>query len=185
MKLIVGLGNPGQHYAETRHNVGADIISVLANKIGLQINRTSLKSEWGRGNINGYPVIFAKPLTYMNLSGEAVLALKHYFKIDINDILVVTDDFSLSFGKLRFRGKGSAGGHNGLKSIGACLGTQDFQRLKVGIDKPLANLAITDFVLGRFPQEQRDQFESVAKSAGEAILNWIQYGLDDSMRKFH
>lgn len=185
MKLIVGLGNPGKRFEGTRHNVGAEIVSAYADNQHIVINRTSLKSEWGRANIAGEPVIVARPVTYMNLSGEAVLALKQYFKIELNDILIVSDDFSLPLGKLRFRAKGSAGGHNGLKSIINSLGTNEFQRLKAGIDGPPSVMAVSDYVLGRFRAEDNDMLNDMMNHAVKAIACWVADGLDQAMRRFH
>lgn len=185
MYLIVGLGNPGKRYAHTRHNIGFDSVTALSERLNLQLNRSSLNAEWGRGNVQGQSLIIAKPVTYMNRSGEAVQAVKNYFKIQENNMIVVVDDFSLPLGKLRFRAQGSAGGHNGLKSIINHLGHQSFQRLKLGIDPPPAPMAVTDYVLGHFRPDELEKVSALKQQAVEALLHWLQHGLPDAMRRFH
>ncbi len=184
MKLIVGLGNPGSTYTGTRHNLGAELIETLAREHHIPLNRNSLKSLWGRANLAGQSLLLALPLTYMNLSGEAVLALTQYFKIKLEDLLVVVDDFSLPLGKLRFRGQGSAGGHNGLKSITASLGTNSFQRLKIGIGPLPAVSEVTNFVLGKFTSEERQTLVASLAKAEQAVLSWIEVGLEKSREQF-
>jgi PTH1 family peptidyl-tRNA hydrolase len=185
VKLIVGLGNPGPAYTGTRHNIGADLVAAVARKHHISLNRNSLKSLWGRANLEGHALLLALPLTYMNLSGQAVAALIQYFKINLDDLLVVVDDFSLPLGKLRFRGQGSAGGHNGLKSVIASLGTDVFQRLKIGIGPLPAGREVTGFVLGKFPAEEVPLLAPALDQAQEAMLSWLKEGMEKSMRRFH
>lgn len=152
MKLIIGLGNIGKEYENTRHNIGFMVLDEYAKSKFDFKNDAKLKSNIAITNISGEKVIFIKPTTYMNLSGEALRATLNFYKIDIEDILVIYDDLDLPTGKLRIRTKGSAGGHNGIKSIIANLGTQDFKRVKIGIDK--APYSVVDYVLGKFSKEE-------------------------------
>ncbi len=159
MYLIVGLGNPGQEYDNTRHNIGFYLIDQYLAKNNLTLNNEKFKGAYGKFNINNEEVIIAKPLTYMNLSGEFIRDIIKFYKIDLNNVLVVYDDMDLPLGKLRLKDNGSAGGHNGIKSIIQCLGTQNFKRIKFGIDKPTnKSYSIVDYVLGKFDSNERALF---------------------------
>ena len=137
MKLIVGLGNPGKQYDKTRHNIGFDVIEKIAEKLNIKLDQAKFKGIYGIGHVEGEKVYLLKPLTYMNLSGESICALMDYFQIDIEDLLVIYDDLDLPVGRIRLRQRGSAGGHNGIKSTIAHVGTQEFNRIRVGINRPL------------------------------------------------
>jgi peptidyl-tRNA hydrolase, PTH1 family len=166
MKLFVGLGNPGKQYNQTRHNVGFEVIDVLASKWLISLDQAKHKGLYGTGIVNGEKVILLKPLTYMNLSGESIAAVMNFFKIDVADIIVLYDDLDLRPGKIRLRQKGSAGGHNGMKSTIAHLGTQEFNRIRIGIGRPTVAMSISDYVLGRFTAEEwADVHQAVKKSA--------------------
>ena len=151
MILIVGLGNPGKQYEQTRHNIGFDVIDYMANKYNIDVNREKFKGICGEGFIENKKVILLKPLTYMNLSGESIRELANFYKLEDDEIIVVYDDISLDIGRLRIREKGSAGGHNGIKSIIQNLGGDKFPRVKVGVGQPKDNLV--NHVLGKFSKE--------------------------------
>lgn len=183
MFLIVGLGNPGDEYNHTRHNVGFDAVEKIADKYNININREKFKGMYGEGFINNEKVILFKPLTYMNLSGEAVKPLMDFYKLTSEDILVIYDDISLNVGRLRIRDKGSAGGHNGIKSIIAHLGTDVFPRIKVGVGQPKGDLV--KHVLGKFPKEEREVLDKVFDIAVEATETIIKDNTKEAMNKYN
>lgn len=186
MFLIVGLGNPGREYANTRHNIGFDVIENLAEQENIDISEKKLKAIIGKGCIEGQKVIFAKPQTYMNLSGESVRALIDYFKIDErSELIVVSDDISLEPGQIRLRKKGSAGGHNGLKSIIAHLGHDEFQRIKMGVGEKPKGYDLADYVLGHFLTDERKIMDEACDDAGNAIRMIITKGIDAAMNQFN
>ena len=153
MYLIVGLGNPGTEYAATRHNIGFDMVTYLSDKYRIPMSGKEGKAIVGKGLIEGQKVMLAQPQTYMNLSGESVRALMDYYKLSEEDVIILYDDISMPVGQVRIRPKGSAGGHNGIKSIIQHLGTQEFLRIKIGVgDKPV-NGDLVKHVLGRFSKE--------------------------------
>ena len=168
MFIIAGLGNPGDKYAHTRHNAGFDTVDKLADKYGIDISEEKFEALLGRGVIEGQKVILVKPLTYMNNSGQALRAVADYYKVDTeSELIVIYDDISLEPGKLRVRPKGSAGGHNGIKSIIQNIGTEEFDRIKIGVGHKPENFDLIDHVLGRFPKEQ---LEDVRDSVSRAVL---------------
>lgn len=173
MKCIVGLGNPGKKYEMTRHNVGFLAIDRLAEKHGIQVNEAKFNAVIGTGRINGERVVLVKPLTYMNLSGEAVRPLLDYYKIDVQDLLVIYDDLDLLPGKMRFRPKGSAGGHNGIKSLIQHLGTQEFKRLKLGIGRPPQPIKVVDWVLMNYRKEELVELNEMVEQAAEAAADYV------------
>ncbi|VEU83018.1 aminoacyl-tRNA hydrolase [Acholeplasma hippikon] len=174
MKLVVGLGNPGREYTQTRHNVGFILIDKFLSELNLDIKvDNKLNAALVKTNISGEQVIFAKPLTYMNLSGQAVSKIANYYKIDLNDIIVVSDDTALALGKIRLRETGSHGGQNGLRNIIQELGTANFKRLRVGIgDNPIMNKA--DYVLGKFTPKELEQLIPAINLGYNAIFEWIK-----------
>ena len=153
MKLIIGLGNPGKEYENTRHNTGFMVLDRLSEKLNIEMTQNKFKGLYGKSKYKGEDVILLKPQTYMNLSGESVRQVMDFFKINQEDILVIYDDLDMPVGKLRLRQSGSAGGHNGVKSIIAHVGTQSFQRIRVGIDKH-PRIKVVDYVLGRFQKDK-------------------------------
>lgn len=168
MFLIVGLGNPGKQYEHTRHNIGFDVMDAIAEKYNISISEKKHKALCGRGVIEGQKVVLAKPQTFMNLSGESVAELLNYYKLDPEEeMLVIFDDISLAPGNLRIRKKGSAGGHNGIKNIIAQTGTQNFQRIKVGVGEKPKGWDLADYVLGHFEPRDRDRVE---EAIGDAVL---------------
>ena len=185
MKVIVGLGNPGKKYDNTRHNIGFEAIDYIADKEGISINTGKHKALIGTGYMAGEKVLLVKPQTFMNLSGESLRPIMDFYKLDLSDILVIYDDISLEPGMLRLRTKGSAGGHNGIKSIIAHLGSDNFPRLKFGVgDKP-KEMDLADYVLGRFsPQDEAVVSEGI-KRACEAVECMIGEGCDAAMNKYN
>ena len=173
MKMIVGLGNPGKQYEMTRHNIGFLCIDQLENNYNLAFKfESSFNAMVATKLIGGEKCIFVKPQTYMNLSGEAVGKIMKYYKIDINDMIVVYDDMDLPFGSLRLREKGSAGGHNGIKSLIAHLGTQEFKRIRVGISGH-ANIEAKDYVLGRFSKDEQTALPLIKDRVSKALEEFI------------
>ncbi|CDM64939.1 aminoacyl-tRNA hydrolase [Pyrinomonas methylaliphatogenes] len=181
--FIVGLGNPGREYEWTRHNLGFMVVDLLARQVGARIRSEECRSLIGRAELEGRRVKFVKPQTYMNLSGEAVacLARKREGFDPRRDLLVICDDLALPLGKIRLRARGSSGGHNGLKSIIAALGTEEFMRLRIGIkpDHPVADAAA--FVLERFPRDARATVERVVERSAEAIRAVLRDGIERAM----
>ena len=173
MKLIVGLGNPGKQYELTRHNVGFLCIDRIEDRYNLAFKfESSFNAMVATANICGEKCIFVKPQTYMNLSGEAVGKIIKYYKVDVQDLLVIYDDMDLPFGALRLREKGSAGGHNGIKNIIAHLSTQEFKRIRVGISGH-ANLDAKDYVLGRFSKDEQANLAIVTDYVSRAVDEFI------------
>ncbi|WP_050613572.1 aminoacyl-tRNA hydrolase [Bacillus testis] len=174
MKLLVGLGNPGKEYERTRHNIGFEVIDELSREWNIPLTEAKHKGLYGAGYVNGEKVILLKPLTYMNLSGESIRAVMDYFKIDVEDLVVLYDDLDLAVGKLRLRQKGRAGGHNGIKSIISQLGTQQFNRIRIGIGRPQNGMSVVNYVLGRFQKEEWAELAPVIKKSGEACEAFLE-----------
>lgn len=179
MKLIVGLGNPGAEYDKTRHNIGFQILDLIQTQFQKQFTFNSKFECFElKEKINNENVIFIKPTTYMNLSGNALIKVKNYFKVDNADILAVVDDINLSLGSVRIRESGSAGGHNGLKSIEAVLGTNQYKRIKIGCGKPNVDVDLKDYVLANFSKAEQDILtKEVYPVAVDAIFAFI-YGVE-------
>ena len=185
MYLIAGLGNPDKKYEHTRHNVGFDVIDELAEKYNISISEKKHKALLGKGVIEGQKVVLAKPQTYMNLSGESIVELVHYYKIDPEtEMIVIYDDISFAPGNLRIRQSGSAGGHNGIKNIIKCLGTQEFMRIKVGVGEKPKNWDLADFVLGHFSKEERENLEDAIGRAMEAVGYMINGDVAKAMNEY-
>ncbi len=181
MILIAGLGNPGEEYENTRHNAGFLVLDTLAQKLGADLSERKHRALCGKAVIGGQKVILLKPQTYMNSSGESIRAAADYYKVPPEDILVVYDDISLAPGQLRIRAKGSAGGHNGIKSIIAHLGTQEFPRVKVGIGEKPPRMDLADYVLGHFSSGEKKIMEEAAKEAADAICEIVNVGIEQAM----
>jgi PTH1 family peptidyl-tRNA hydrolase len=187
VKLIVGLGNPGRVYADSRHNIGFSVVKALS-----KIYKVSLKKDnnafclSGKGRIEGKTAILALPLTFMNLSGMAVCALTKKHEIDLEDLLVVCDDLDLDFGVMKIRPAGSSGGHRGLSSIISSLGSEGFARLRIGIGKPInKNADAADFVLAHFPKKERARVETIVEQACDCCRVWATEGITESMNTFN
>lgn len=186
MFLIVGLGNPDKKYQGTRHNIGFDVIDALAEQYNISIKEKRHKALCGAGVIEGVKVLLAKPQTYMNLSGESVAELLHFYKLDPqSQLLVFFDDISLEPGSIRIRTKGSAGGHNGVKNIIAMTGTQDFMRIKVGVGKKPQGWDLVDHVLGRMPEEDRSRAKEAVGDAVAAAALILQGQVDRAMNDYN
>jgi len=191
MKLVVGLGNPGPEYVGTRHNIGFEVVDRLAKKLGWpEVTKKRFDGLTIDGNIDllsggSEKVLLLKPLTFMNLSGKAVQAAMSFYQLAPSDIVIVLDDLALPCGRLRLRGSGSAGGHNGLKDIERALGTSDYPRLRIGIDPAPPPMRGKDYVLGRFTTEQRKLLEPAIDRATGATLAWIDKGIESAMSQFN
>lgn len=186
MYLIVGLGNPGREYENTRHNAGYMVVDALAETCGIDVLEKKHKALIGKGVVAGQKCILMKPLTYMNLSGESVMDACQYYKIDpTQELIVISDDISLEVGKLRIRKKGSAGGHNGLKNIIAHFGHDTFMRLKVGVGNKPPRMDLADYVLGHFTKEERTLMEEAAGRGAKAIQAILTEGPDKAMNLFN
>lgn len=183
MFLIVGLGNPGREYENTRHNIGFAAMDVLAEKYNIDINRTKFKGEYGEGFINGNKVILLKPYTFMNLSGESVREAIDFYKLTEDQVLIIYDDISLELGRLRIREKGSAGGHNGIKSIINHMGTDVFTRIKIGVGAPKGDLV--NHVLGKFSKDEVNILKQTLDAVTEATSDIIDNGAKEAMNKFN
>ena len=185
MYIIVGLGNPGREYAGTRHNIGFDVITRLSDDYNIPLDFKKHKALCGRGCIEGEKVLLAQPQTFMNLSGESVRELMDYYKISNEEIIIVYDDISLDVGQLRVRPKGSAGGHNGIKSIIQHMGTQEFPRVRVGVgDKP-RGWDLADYVLGHFSAEEEKEVREALGRAADACKKIITDGVEEAMNEFN
>ena len=186
MFIIVGLGNPTNEYAGTRHNVGFDVIDQIADKYNISVTERKFRAFCGKGIIGGQKVILVKPQTYMNLSGESVRSVLDFYKIDIEtELLVIFDDVSLDVGQLRIRKKGSAGGHNGIKNIIQHLGTNAFHRIKVGVGEKPKDYDLADYVLGHFSKGEKEQMEEGYKKAVNAVELMLQGEVDAAMNEFN
>ena len=183
MKLIVGLGNPGIKYAETRHNIGFMVIDQLCRTTGCSLTH-KFKGLFGTAALTNHPVMLLKPSTYMNISGESVLSVVNYYKIQVDELLIVHDELDFPFGKIRLKKDGGDGGHKGVGSIIAFLGDDGFSRLRIGIDKPL-NRDVTNYVLDTFTKEERMQLDDVLHRAEAIIKTTVQYGIQAAMNEFH
>ena len=184
MKLIVGLGNPGSEYSNTRHNVGFEIIDKYLNKYNLVSNKTKFEGIYIDTVINNNKVIFLKPQKYMNLSGEVVKKYVDYFKIDINDILIIHDDLDQEIGKIKLKQNSSSGGHNGIKNIENNLNTKNYKRLKIGISNN-KNVNTKDYVLGKFSKEERKILDKTIEKSCEIIDDFLILNFDMLMNKYN
>ena len=185
MKLLAGLGNPGHAYDGTRHNVGFDVLAILARRCGSPVRRARFQGETAQVTIRGRPALLLWPLTWMNLSGASVLAARDFYKIDHDDILVLCDDFQLPTGTLRLRASGSAGGQNGLADVLARLGTTGIPRLRIGIGPVSAGWKTADFVLGRFPKHEREAVDVTLERAADAAEEWAALGIEAAMNRYN
>ena len=184
--LIVGLGNPGEQYENTRHNVGFRVVEELAERQNAPIQRLKFKALTNLLTVGGEKALVMKPVTYMNLSGEAVRPAADFYKSPPERILVISDDTALDVGKLRVRRGGSAGGHNGLKSIIQHLGTDQFPRIRVGVGKkPRPDYDLADWVLGKVQGEDKKAVDAAVKRAADAVECLVQYGPDQAMNRFN
>lgn len=184
LKLIVGLGNPGDEYKNTRHNVGYMVLDHFASLINMEFNKEKFNGSYFDVTIDGEKVIFLKPLSYMNLSGEVVVKFINFFKIDVNDILIIHDDLDLDIGKYKLKYKGSSGGHNGLKNIELHLKTNVYKRWKIGISND-KRMETKDYVLGKFNQEEKNKIDEIIKISDTLIPDFLKLDFDRLMNKYH
>ena len=192
MKLIIGLGNPGQGYSRSRHNIGFMCLKHFAHEHAISFDKKQADARTGRGTMEGIDVVLARPQTYMNLSGQSVNRLMHKFKLKPSDIIVIHDDMDLPLGKVRIRAGGSSGGHKGIDSIIRDIGTRDFVRIKVGIGRPEKDTDdnyydddIVDFVLNSFSPEEKKLIEPSIKKVSDAILCLLTEEVETAMNKFN
>ena len=184
MKLIVGLGNPGMEYSKTRHNAGFLLMDRVAEKLGFTFDKNKCKALYGIYRKNGEKYIFAKPQTYMNLSGEAVRSLMKFYDISEEDLLVIHDDLDLPLGKIRLRRQGSSGGQKGMGNIIDLLGTQKIDRIRIGISND-KTVDTKDYVLGRFSKEEMKEFEEAIEKAADAVIYSLDHPFEEVMSRFN
>ena len=185
MKLIVGLGNPGRKYEGTRHNVGFDVVAEIARQAGAGGSRTKFQAEVCEVRLADHAVLLMQPQTYMNLSGASVLAARDFYKVVLDDVLVVCDDFNLPLGVVRFRSKGSAGGQKGLANILQRLGNQEVPRLRVGIGTPPPQWDVVDFVLGKIGPDERAAYDAAVQRAAQGACDWARLGIQACMNQYN
>lgn len=183
MKVIVGLGNPGRKYSDTRHNIGFRVLDEIARRSSIEKEESRFDAIIGHIRISGEKVLLVKPLTYMNLSGKAVQPLMRWFKLDLSDLIVIYDDMDLPPGTLRLRAQGGSGGHKGMASIIERLGSQEFARIRIGIGRP-DNEAI-DWVLGKFSLTEQKLMEEVIGQAAAAVECWVKQGIERAMNEYN
>ena len=186
MYIIAGLGNPGRQYAGTRHNMGFNVVTRIADDYKMQITIKEHKALCAKGFIGGQKVLLALPQTYMNLSGESIKELINYYKVDpATELMVIYDDVSMDVGRIRMRAKGSAGGHNGIKNIIAELGTDVFPRMKVGVGEKPKGWDLADYVLGRFSDEENEVMRRMLARGSDACRDFILYGIQEAMNRYN
>ena len=185
MYLIVGLGNPGKKYDATRHNIGFKAIDYIASQWNVPLNKIGFKAVYGTTVIDGEKVIIAKPQTYMNLSGESVFDFYNYYKIELNNIIIIYDDIDLGVGDIRIRSKGSAGTHNGMKSIIYQLQSQQFPRVRIGVSPPPKEWDLKDYVLSKFTGEETEDIEDAIKNAADAVQEIIKQDISAAQQLYN
>lgn len=185
MKWIVGLGNPGAKYEKTRHNIGFMTLDEMARRHGIAIKQSKCKALIGEGVLSGEKVALIKPMTYMNLSGESVRAFMDFYKVSLDDLIVVYDDLDTELGRNRLRYQGSAGGHNGIKSIIQHTGTQTFNRIRMGISRPEPGFAVVDYVLSGFGKKDSPLLQQAIEAACDALEFSLEHTFEQTMAKFN
>lgn len=185
MKCIIGLGNPGKKYEKTRHNIGFMVIDELARRHSFSLNDDKFGAKFTTEQIGGNRLMLVKPESFMNLSGEAIRPLMEYYKIPVNDIVVIYDDLDLPTGRIRLREKGGHGGHNGIRSAIDHLKTKDFKRIRLGIGRPPGKMPVVDYVLGRFTNDEMDDVLQSVNDAADAVESWLDKQFVDVMNDFN
>lgn len=183
--IVVGLGNPGKKYDVTRHNIGFEVVEELARENQIKMNKTKFKSLIGEGNIGSEKVVLMKPQTYMNLSGEAVMKAMEFYKVPIENLIVIYDDIDVDFAKIRIRKKGSGGSHNGMRNIIYLLKNDQFPRVRMGVGRPYPNQPLADFVLQRFSKAEQEEMIPVVRDSVKAIETIIREDVDLAMNRFN
>ncbi|MBE5821925.1 MAG: aminoacyl-tRNA hydrolase [Clostridiales bacterium] len=185
MYLIVGLGNPGKEYEYTKHNAGFLIIDDIAKKLNININKSKFKGLWCQSELNGEKIIFLKPQTYMNLSGESIIEVVNFFKIPKENVIVIYDDLDIDMCKIRIRERGTAGSHNGMKSIVQHLGTTNFPRIRIGTKKDNENIDTIDYVLSNFSKEQLDNIHKLSDDVLKILSDTVKGNIQKAMNKYN
>ncbi len=184
MKMIVGLGNPGDEYVDTRHNTGFKVIDLLAEALGIDVRKKKFGARFGSGELANEKLILLKPWQFMNLSGQVVATAMGFYRLSVDNLLVVTDDMDLQTGRIRLRPKGSAGGHNGLADIIDKIGTNEFVRCRIGIGRS-GNEEAVDYVLDKPSETEKPLLAEAIEQARDAVLCWIECGIETAMNKFN
>lgn len=185
MRLIVGLGNPESDYSKTRHNMGFNVINKLSSQYNIEVNKSKFKALYGSGLIEGEKVVLLKPQTFMNLSGEALIEAMNFYKITADELIVIYDDIDIDIGNIRIRKNGSAGTHNGMKSVISCINTEKFVRVRVGIGKPKDKMDMISYVLGHIPEEEQKELDKGIETAKDAVIEIVKNNVDSAMNKFN
>ena len=178
-------GNPGEKYEGTRHNVGFETIDMIAEKLNIVMNKEKFNGIFGEGLYNGKKVMLLKPMTYMNLSGESVCEIVDFYKIPLSDLIVIYDDIDIEVGKIRIRPEGSSGTHNGMRNISDMLGSHDFPRIRIGTGKPNEGVDLADYVLGKFPNEEKVEIKKSIEMAADAVLDILDSGIEKAMNTYN
>jgi len=185
MKIIVGLGNPGYAYRRTRHNIGYMVVNALAEARGIRIRRGKYQCMWGEGEVGKERVVLVRPITFMNASGVSVAGVVKHYDCALSDLLVVGDDVNLDLGKIRVRRSGSAGGHNGMTSIIKQLHTEEFPRLRIGVNRPPEGVDMMSYVLGAFRRGEWPIVNEVVAKSVQVVETWLYHGIDEAMNRFN
>ncbi len=185
MYLIVGLGNPESDYSKTRHNMGFNVINKISEQYEIDVNKNKFKGLFGTGQIEGEKILLLKPQTYMNLSGESVKEIVDFYKIDLDNIIVIYDDIDIEPGKIKIKKFGGPGTHNGMKSVVNELGSQNFKRVRVGIGSPENKGDLINYVIGHIPEEEVKTLEKGVLEAKDAVIEILKNGIDIAMNKFN
>lgn len=185
MKLVVGLGNPGLKYENTRHNAGFMVIDKLAEKLGAKVNKIKFKGLYDKLTYKGESIVFLKPQTFMNESGLSVMEAWKFFKLEVKDIIIIYDDIDIPFASIRVKSKGSSGSHNGMKSVIYHLQDDKFPRIRVSIGKRPDYMDLADFVLSNFTKEEEKILDKEIDAACDAVITWLEQGIDTTMNRFN
>jgi len=185
LSVVIGLGNPGTRFENTRHNVGFDAVDRLSRKHNIAITKVKHKAVIGDGVIEGHRVLLVKPQTFMNLSGESVREIIEWYKVPVKNIIIIYDDIDLPVGKIRIRPKGSSGTHNGMRSVIYQIQSDDFPRIRIGVDKPPQGWELADFVLSKFSPDERKIVDKAIENAADAVEVILKSGIDNAMNRFN
>lgn len=185
MYLIVGLGNPEPEYSKTRHNMGVDVINKIAQKYEIELSRTKFDGIYGSGIIEEQKVILLKPQTFMNLSGKCIKPFMDFYKIPIENVLVIYDDMDIAIGSIKIRKKGGPGSHNGVKSVVHELVSEDFPRVRVGIGRPIDDEGVIDYVIGEIEEETYNELEKGIDKAVDGVVEYLKNGVDRAMNRYN